>query len=70
MFDPLPFEASAARAYGLIYAAVVARGGKGRGARAVDLLIGDVACSVGSPLCTRNPDDFIGLEELVTVCPV
>ncbi|MGF1667930.1 MAG: type II toxin-antitoxin system VapC family toxin [Acidimicrobiia bacterium] len=69
-FDPLPFDASAARAYGLIYAAVVARGRKARGARAVDLLIAAVACSVGIPLCTRNPDDFVGLEELVTVLPV
>jgi predicted nucleic acid-binding protein len=66
-FDPLPFDAAAARAYGRIYAAVAAQGRKARGARAVDLLIAAVACSVGLPLCTRNPNDFTGLDDLVTI---
>jgi hypothetical protein len=38
-FDPLPFDADAARAFGRLYAAVVASGRKARGAGAVDLLI-------------------------------
>ena len=66
-FDPLPFDAAAARAYGRVYAAVIAHGRKARGARAVDLLIAAVACSVELPLCTRNPDDFRALEGLVTI---
>ncbi len=68
-FDPLPFDAAAARAYGRIYAAV-ADGRKPRGARAVDLLIAAVACSAGLPLCTRNPQDFRALHDLVTVVPI
>lgn len=66
-FDPIAFDAAAARAYGRIYAAVVARGRKARGPRAVDLLIAAVAAAAGLPLCTRNPDDFAGLDDLVTV---
>ena len=66
-FDPIPFDAEAARAYGRVYAAVTARGRKARGARAVDLLIAAIAASTDLPLCTRNPDDFAGLEGIVTV---
>lgn len=69
-FDPIPFDATAARAYGRIYAAVVARGRKARGARAVDLLIAAVAVAVELPLCTRNPPDFNGLDDLVTVIAI
>lgn len=69
-FDPIPFDAAAARAYGRIYAAVVTHGRKARGARAVDLLIAAVAAAAGLPLCTRNPSDFSGLEGLVTVVEV
>ncbi len=69
-FDPLPFDAAAARAYGRIYAAVVVRGRRARGARAVDLLIAAVAAAADLPLCTRNPDDFSGLDDLVTVVAV
>jgi predicted nucleic acid-binding protein len=67
VFDPLPFDTAAARAYGRIYATVIAAGRKARGARAVDLLIAAVACSVRLPLYTRNPDDFRALAGLVTV---
>lgn len=69
-FDPLPFDAAAARAYGRIYAAVIAQGRKVRGARAVDLLIAAVACAVELPLCTRNPDDFRALDGLVTIVAI
>jgi predicted nucleic acid-binding protein len=66
-FDPLPFDADAGRAYGRIYAAVVAARRKARGARALDLLIAATACSAGLPLYTRNPDDFAALGDLVEV---
>ncbi len=69
-FDPLPFDGAAARAYGRIYAAVTVQGRKARGARAVDLMIAAVACSVDLPLCTRNVDDFLGLEGLVKIIAV
>ncbi len=69
-FAPLPFDADAARAYGRIYAAVTAAGRKARGARAVDLMIAAVACSVELPLYTRNPDDFAALEGLVEIIAV
>ena len=67
VFDPLPFDNSAARAYGRIYAAVLAAGRKARGARAIDLLIAAVACSEQLPLFTRNPADFTALDGLVVV---
>ena len=69
-FNPLPFDAEAARAYGRIYAAVVAAGRKARGARAIDLLVAAVACAAGLPLYTRNPDDFRALGNLVAVVAV
>jgi predicted nucleic acid-binding protein len=62
LLDPLPFDAAAARAYGLVYAATRARDRKPRGARAVDLLIAATALANDLPLFTRNPDDFDHLE--------
>ncbi len=70
VFDPLPFDSEASRAYGRIYAAVLGAGPKARGARAVDLLIAATACSTGLPLYTRNPDDFHSLHDLIEVVPV
>lgn len=70
VFDPLPFDSEASRAYGRVYAAVVAAGRKARGARAVDLLLAATACSVGLPLYTRYPDDFRALNDLVEVVSV
>jgi predicted nucleic acid-binding protein len=70
VFDPLPFDSEASRAYGRVYAAVVGAGRKVRGARAVDLLIAATACSAGLPLYTRNPDDFRALHELVEIVHV
>ena len=69
-FEPFPFDADAARAYGRIYAAVVAAGRKARGARAVDLLIAATAYAAQLPLYTRNPDDFTALDKLVEVVAV
>ena len=69
-FDPLPFDSEASRAYGRVYAAVVAAGRKARGARAVDLLIAATACSAGLPIYTRNPGDFQALNGLVEVIAV
>lgn len=69
-FDPLPFTADAARAYGRVFAAIAASGRKPRGARAVDLLIAATALAEGLPIYTRNPDDFRGLDGVVEVVSV
>ena len=63
-------DASVARAYGRVYAAIVASGRKARGRRAVDLLIAATAVAAGLPLYTRNPDDFSGLAGLVQIVPI
>lgn len=64
-FDPIPFDAAAARAFGRVYAAVAASGRKPRGRRALDLMIAATAIAAELPLYTRNPDDFAGLDELL-----
>ena len=69
-FEPFPFDADAARAFGRIYAAVLAAGRKARGARVVDLLIAATASAAQLPLYTRNPDDFKALDNLVEVVAV
>jgi predicted nucleic acid-binding protein len=69
-FEPLPVDASVARAYGRVYAAAAASGRKARGRRAVDLLIAATAVASGLPLYTRNPDDFAGLSGLLTIVAV
>jgi hypothetical protein len=68
-FDPLPFDAEAARAFGRVAAAVLAAGRKPR-ARTADLMIASVAIANRLPLYTTNPDDFAGLDTLVTVVAV
>lgn len=70
LFDPVPFDAAAARAYGRVYAAAASMGRKARGRRAVDLLIAATAVASGLPLYTANPADFEGLGHLVEVVPV
>lgn len=68
-FDPIPFGAEAARAYGRVCAAVVSAGRKPR-RRVADLMIASTAIAEDLPLFTTNPDDFAGLDGLVTVVPV
>jgi predicted nucleic acid-binding protein len=63
--EALPFDADAARAYGRVFAASTDAGRNSRGKRAIDLLIAAAALSVGLPLCTRNIDNFSGLEGVV-----
>lgn len=69
-FDPLPFDAAAARACGRIYAAVTAAGHKARGRRAVDLLIAATALAAGLPLHTCNTDAFEQLGGTLDVVAV
>ena len=65
-WDPLPFDAEAARAYGRVFAAAKAAGRTSR-ARLADLLIAATAAANGLPLYTRNPSDFSGLEGILSV---
>jgi predicted nucleic acid-binding protein len=68
-FDPIPFDADAARAYGRICAAVISAGKQPR-RRIADLMIAATAVAEGLPLFTTNPDDFLGLNDLLTVVAV
>lgn len=68
-FHPLPFDAEAARNYGPVYAAVRAAGRTPR-RRFADLLIACIAISNSLPLYTINPQDYVGLHRLLTLCPV
>ena len=65
-FDPLPFEAAAARECGRLYAAVAQRGGQPR-RRAFDLAIAATANVHGAQLLTLNADDFKLIDDLVDV---
>ncbi len=65
-WDPLPFDAEAARIYGRLFAAAKATGRTSR-RRLADLLIAATAAANGLPLYTRNPADFAGLQAVVTV---
>lgn len=68
-FNPVQFGAEAARIYGRVSAAVVAAGRTPR-RRALDLMIAATAIAEGLPLFTTNPDDFVELDDLLTVVPV
>ena len=68
-FDPIPFDAEAARIYGRVVAAVVAAGRKPR-RRVTDLMIAAIAMAADLPLYTTNPGDFTGLDDLLIVVPV
>lgn len=65
-FDPLPFDAAAARAFGRV-AASLRRSGRKTAARACDALIAATALANALPVYTCNPDDFAGIEELEVV---
>lgn len=67
-FDPLPFDAAAARAFGRV-AAALRRAGRKPAARTYDAMIAAIAVANGLPLYTCNPRDFAGIDEL-TVVPV
>jgi hypothetical protein len=68
-WDPLPFDAEAARVYGRLFAAVRA-GGRSPRRRLADLLIASTAAANGLPLYTRNAGDFAELDGVVTVVAV
>jgi predicted nucleic acid-binding protein len=67
-FDPLPFDAETARAYGDVAASLRKRKEK-RTARQLDALIAATAVANGMTLYTSNPKDFDGIDGL-DVCEV
>jgi predicted nucleic acid-binding protein len=68
-FDPVPFDAEAARIYGRVTAAVVAAGRKPR-RRIADLMIAATAIAEELPLFTTNPGDYTGLDKVIRIVPV
>ncbi|MCU0269212.1 MAG: type II toxin-antitoxin system VapC family toxin [Acidimicrobiales bacterium] len=65
-FDPLPFDAAAARSFGQV-AASLRRAGRKPAARAYDAMIAAVCIANELPIHTCNPDDFSGIDGLVVV---
>ena len=62
-FDPLPFDAAAARAFGRV-AASLRQAGRKAHARAYDAMIAAIAISNDLPLYTCNPADFEHIDGL------
>jgi hypothetical protein len=65
-FDPLPFDADAARAFGQV-ASSLRRSGRKPAARAYDAMIAAIALANDLPLYTVNPTDFAGIEGLTVI---
>lgn len=65
-FDPLPFDAAAARAFGQVAASLRGAGRK-PAARSYDAMIAAVAVANDLPLYTCNADDFAAIAQLRVV---
>jgi tRNA(fMet)-specific endonuclease VapC len=65
-FDPLPFDAQAARAFGQV-AASLRRSGRKVAARSFDAMIAATAMSNDLAVHTCNPEDFEGIDGLSVV---
>jgi tRNA(fMet)-specific endonuclease VapC len=65
-FDPLPFDAAAARAFARV-ALSLRREGRKVAARGYDAVIAAIALSLDLPLYTCNPGDFEGIDGLEVV---
>ena len=65
-FDPLPFDAAAARAFGRV-AASLHRAGRKPAARSYDAMIAATALANELPIYTANPDDFREIDGLEVV---
>lgn len=65
-FDPLPFDAAAARSLGQV-AASLRRAGRKPAARAYDAMIAAVGIANDLPVHTCNPSDFQGVDGLTVV---
>lgn len=65
-FEPIPFDASAARAFGHV-AASLRRSGRKATARTYDAMIAATAVANDLPIYTCNPADFSGIDGLDVV---
>lgn len=65
-FEPLPFDADAARSFGQV-AASLRRSGRKTSARAYDAMIAAIALAQALPLYTANPRDFENIDGLTVV---
>ena len=65
-FDALPFDASAARAFGRV-AASLRQSGRTTAARSYDAMIAATALAHALPVYTCNPEDFAGIDGLEVV---
>lgn len=63
VFEPLAFDAAAARAFGGV-AASLRRSGRKPAARAFDALLAATAIANRLPLHTCNPRDYAGIDDL------
>lgn len=65
-FDAVPFDASAARAFGRV-AASLRQSGRKTVARSYDAMIAAIALAHALPVYTCNPDDFSDIDGLEVV---
>lgn len=65
-FDPLAFDAAAARSFGQV-AAALRRAGRKPAVRAYDAMIAAIAVADDLPLHTCNPGDFTGIDGLTVI---
>lgn len=65
-FEPIPFDAAAARRFGQVAASIRRRGRK-TAARTYDAMIAAVAVANGLDVYTCNPADFEGIDGLTVV---
>jgi tRNA(fMet)-specific endonuclease VapC len=65
-FDPLPFDANAARAFGRV-AASLRQSGRKATARTYDAMIAATALANDLPLYTCNPSDFTDIDGLTVI---
>lgn len=65
-FEALPFDASAARAFGRV-AASLRQSGRKTVARSYDAMIAATALAHALPVYTCNPNDFTGIDGLEVV---
>jgi predicted nucleic acid-binding protein len=65
-FEPLAFDAAAARVFGRVSASL-RRAGRQPAARAYDAMIAATAIAAGLPIYTCNPDDFNGIDDLEVI---
>ncbi|MCE7011215.1 PIN domain-containing protein [Kibdelosporangium philippinense] len=68
-FDPLPIDDAVADSYARLAERVV-RAGRQPRARVMDLLIAATAHAHNATIYTRNADDLVGLEDMLTIATI